>query len=111
MMKYFIYPVVLFALVLLLPGISYATGTDQKSSGTDRVIVEVLNEDGQEEIESLTWDELDKIEEVQQVEVLEPDYIRSIGVVDTNIAMNPTWSAKRIGVEHMKEQLLSKKMT
>lgn len=109
-MKYFIYPVVLFVLVLLLPNISYAqTGTDEKSSGTDRVIVEVLNEDGQEEIESLTWDELDKIEDVQQVEVLEPDYIRSIGVVNSNIAMNPTWSAKRIGVEQMMEQLISKK--
>ena len=108
-MKYFIYPVVLFALIAWLPDVSYAeTGFDEKSSGTDRVIVEVLNEDGQEEVESLTWDELENIEDVQQVEVLEPDYIRSIGVVHANLAMNPTWSAKRIGVEQMKEQLASK---
>lgn len=108
-MKYFIYPVVLFALGLLSPDISYAQTGNDELSGTDRVIVELINEEGQEEIESLTWDELEKMEDTQQVEVLEPDYIRSIGVVQTSEVMEPTWSVKRIGVEQMKKQLISKK--
>lgn len=108
-MKYFIYPVVLFALGLLSPNVSYAQTGNEELSGTDRVIVELINEEGQEEIESLTWDELEKMEDTQQVEVLEPDYIRSIGVVHTSEVMEPTWSVKRIGVEQMKKQLISKK--
>lgn len=109
-MKYFIYPLVLCTLILLVPdAVNAQTGTVEKSSVTDRVIVEVLNEDGREEIESLTWDELDDIEDIQGVNVIEPDYIRSIGVVHATAAMTTTWSAKRIGVEQMRKQLTSKK--
>lgn len=83
--------------------------------GTDRVLVEKTNEEGDRVVESVLWDEV--IEEKtyeegemttasngERVLILEPDYLRSIHVTEQQDVLTP-WAINRIGVLPMKNEL------
>ena len=95
-----------FSFIFFIPQVAEA-----ETSDTDRVIVEVEDKHGKEEIQSVTWEELERelaIKNAKDIEVLQPDYIRSIGVESTSTT--PTlWATERIGLKYMKNQFLSNK--
>jgi len=65
---------------------------------TDRVIVQVIDDEGNDSIESVL---LTDINDLQDVEVLQPDFIRNAEVQE-NTAMMKSWGTERIGANRMK---------
>lgn len=102
---------------LLIPQVAFGNTIIE---GTDRVLVETTNAKGEIVVESVLWDEVhvdattyEEGEMVvasggQNVLILEPDYIRSIHIVEQSGPLSP-WSMNRIGAVHMKKQLLDVK--
>jgi subtilisin family serine protease len=90
--------IILLGFIISTPSVVY--GEHEVASETDRVIVKTTDSDGEEKIESVTWETLEGIEEV---DVLEPDYIRSVGslTVSGNIT---SWATERVGIKEMTDQ-------
>ena len=102
-----------FAL-LIFP--SVVLGDTEKKEQTDRVIVELTREDGKKEIESITWQELKLMgpstskfsistTSSKKIEVIEPDYIRSIDRVNVTSQDLTSWATERIGIANLKSQI------
>ena len=98
-----------FCLAFFFPSIVH--GSSEESTETDRVIVEVIDKDGNKQIDSIAADEVKPKSSFTissssraQVNVLQPDYIRTIGMVYTTEYSKP-WSATRVGTDWMKSQL------
>jgi len=65
---------------------------------TDRVIVQVMDDEGNDSIESVLLTDLNDLEDV---EILQPDFIRNAEVQE-NSAMMKSWGTERIGANRMK---------
>jgi len=65
---------------------------------TDRVIVQVMDDEGNDTIESVLLTDLNDLEDV---EILQPDFIRNAEVQE-NSAMMKSWGTERIGANRMK---------
>lgn len=100
--------------LLVFPSVVF--GNTENQEQTDRVIVEITNEEGKKEIESITWQELELMDQStskfsisttssEKIEVIEPDYIRSIDLVNVANQNLTTWSTERIGIQKMKSQI------
>ncbi|MFS0576657.1 S8 family serine peptidase [Sporosarcina sp. 179-K 3D1 HS] len=70
---------------------------------TDRVIVQVMDEKGNQTVESVLVEE---IEELEKVDILQPDFIRSISLQESGVETK-SWGAIRIGAPHMKTMINS----
>ncbi|QUG40653.1 S8 family serine peptidase [Psychrobacillus sp. INOP01] len=97
-----------FSIVLFFPSIALSSSGEQTE--TDRVIVEVTDKEGNKEIESIAVDEVQPksfftiaASSKDEVNVLQPDYIRTIGMVQTAEYTKP-WGAMRVGTDWIKSQ-------
>ena len=98
-----------FSIVFFFPSI--ALGSSGESPETDRVIVEIIDIEGNKEIDSIAVDEVQsKLSRMipssskDQVNVLQPDYIRTIGMVQTTEEYTKSWGTTRVGTDRMKSQ-------
>lgn len=99
--------------LLIFPSIVF--GNTENQEQTDRVIVEITNEEGIKEIESISWQELESRDSStsnfsissssERLVVIEPDYIRSIDQVNVAKQDLTTWATERIGIKKMKSQI------
>lgn len=97
-----------FCIVFFFPSI--ALSSSGESAETDRVIVEITDKDGNKEIESIPMEEVQpkssftiSASSKDQMNVLQPDYIRTIGMVKT-AEYTKSWGATRVGTDRMKSQ-------
>ena len=87
------------------------------SSGeTDRMIVEIVDENGNKAVESVSIDELEQfnrgkslnvtslLHNAQQVEELEPDFIRQTALQTDSIEAK-SWGTERVGVKNLKSKV------
>ncbi|MEK3978568.1 S8 family serine peptidase [Psychrobacillus sp. FSL K6-2836] len=94
-----------FSIVFFFPSIALSS-----SGESDRVIVETTDKEGNKEIESIAVDEVQPksffrvaASSKDEVSVLQPDYIRTIGMVQT-ADYTKSWGAMRVGTDWMKSQ-------
>lgn len=94
-----------FSIVFFFPSIALSS-----SGESDRVIVEITDKVGNKEIESIVVDEVQpksffRIADSSkdEVKVIQPDYIRTIGMVQT-ADYSKSWGAMRVGTDWMKSQ-------
>lgn len=94
-----------FSIVFFFPSIALSS-----SGESDRVIVETTDKEGNKEIESIAVDEVQPksffriaASSKDEVNVLQPDYIRTIGMVQT-ADYTKSWGAMRVGTDWMKSQ-------
>lgn len=103
--------------IFLLVGISWSLFSvddvfaSNNTVETDRVIVQIKDEDGNESIESISKKEMEQFNEGHQLEessilhnakninVLEPDYIRQITLQEDT--KSKSWGVKRIGAQNL----------
>ncbi|WOV88056.1 S8 family peptidase [Sporosarcina oncorhynchi] len=110
---------------LLAIGLSFIGNVDvaTASAESDRVIVKLVDEDGVESVESILLEDLTKYNEgrlsdkssilykVQDVEVMQPDFIRTIAVEKPTSSKATSWGTERIGVRNYKNSLATSKGT
>ncbi|MFS0576670.1 S8 family serine peptidase [Sporosarcina sp. 179-K 3D1 HS] len=65
---------------------------------TDRVIVQVKDDQGNQTIESVLVEE---IEDLDEADILQPDFIRSISLQESHVG-SKSWGTLRIGAQRMK---------
>lgn len=92
-----------------------AFGNTDKQEQTDRVIVEITDLEGKKDIKSITWQEFESMKQSKSsfsisatastVEIIEPDYIRSIDLVNAASQELSNWATERIGIPNLKSQI------
>lgn len=88
---------------------------------TDRVIVNLVDKKGEETVESISLDDLEQFNEgslsnkssilykAKEVEVLQPDFIRTIALEEPTVSKAPSWGTERVGVRNFKNSLVPAK--
>ncbi|MFJ7825451.1 S8 family peptidase [Psychrobacillus sp. NPDC096623] len=109
-----------FLKILLIPvGLfifpSVVFGNTDIEQQTDRVIVEITNAAGKKDVKSITWQELESMKQLKSsfsisatastVNMIEPDYIRSIDLVNAASQELTTWATERIGIPNLTSQI------
>ncbi|NYF23582.1 S8 family serine peptidase [Sporosarcina sp. JAI121] len=65
---------------------------------TDRIIVQVVDDEGNQSVESVL---LEEVEGLRVVEVLQPDFIRSIDIQENSVK-TVSWGTERVGANRLK---------
>ncbi|MCM3636558.1 S8 family serine peptidase [Sporosarcina luteola] len=94
-----------------------AVASSDSTGETDRVIVNLVDKKGDETVESISLDDLEKFNEgslsnkssvlysAQDVEVLQPDFIRTIALENPTSGKAPSWGTERVGIKNFKNSL------
>lgn len=84
---------------------------------TDRVIVNLVDGEGVETVESISLEDLEKFNEgshlgkssilhnAQDVEVMQPDFIRTIALEEPTSGKALSWGTERVGIKNLKNSL------
>jgi len=106
--------------ILFLVGLSWMIPVEDEAFAstmeTDRMIVEIVDENGRKAVESVSIDELKKfnagkslkvtslLHNVQSVKVLEPDFIRQTALQTDSVKVK-SWGTERVGVKNLKSKV------
>ncbi|WP_419958051.1 S8 family peptidase [Psychrobacillus psychrotolerans] len=100
------------SLVFFFPNI--ALSSSGETTETDRVIVEITDKEGNKETKSIPVDEVQPKSTFRisssmrdQINILQPDYIRTIDMAQTTDKYTKSWSVNRVGTEWMKSKIAS----
>ncbi|WP_432363783.1 S8 family serine peptidase [Sporosarcina sp. UB5] len=100
-----------------------AVASTELAGETDRVIVKLVDEHGVEKVESILLADVKKFEEgrlvdttsplylAQHIEVLQPDFVRTIALEEPTSIKTPSWGTERVGVTNLKNSLVAAKGT